>query len=117
MTKIPMGTTRPASNPWLTITDGDWTTKVLRAYSSKPDAPYARWLCEVTPQGSPFSDVGDTYIRDIDGRIVQIDPSVPNEALPSRWQDLGSEPHDYGQYCECDDCGRIDGTHDLTVEH
>ena len=100
MTKIPMGTTRPASNPWLTITDGDWTTKVLRAYSTKPDAPYARWLCEVTPQGSPFSDVGDTYIRDIDGHIVSRDMSVPEEALPRRWRD--------GK-CMCPDGHALDG--------
>ena len=38
---IPMGRTRPTSNPWLTIRAGDWTWKVLQAHVSNPDQRYA----------------------------------------------------------------------------
>ena len=85
---IPMGRTRPVEHPWLTITDGEWTWRVLKAYSADPDKPYARWLCDVT---SPYtyggSDLGDTYTADIvagGGYIVQRDPEVPDEAIPVR---------------------------------
>jgi hypothetical protein len=78
-----MGRTRPESNPWLTIRAGDWTWKVLQAHVSNPDQQYASWFCAVS---SPFTgrgyDVGDTYLADIEGEIVQRDPSVPDEALP-----------------------------------
>ena len=80
---IPMGRTRPFNNPWLTIKDGDWTWKVLQAHVQDPDQKYASWFCAVeTPFTAPGCDMGDTYIADVTGRIVQRDPSVPDEALP-----------------------------------
>jgi len=80
---IPMGRTRPTSNPWLTIRAGDWTWKVLQAHVSNPDQRYASWLCEVeSPYTQGCPDMGDTYIADVVGFIIQRDPEVPDEALP-----------------------------------
>jgi hypothetical protein len=80
---IPMGRTRPASNPWLTITNGDWTWKVLQAHVQDPDQKYASWFCVVTtPYTGSLGDMGDTYISEVQGFVTQRDPSVPDEALP-----------------------------------
>jgi hypothetical protein len=79
----PMGKTRPADNPYLTVTDGTFTHKVLKAYSADPDKPYARWFCDVSsPMTHGGSDLGDTYIATVTGRIIQRDPVVPDSALP-----------------------------------
>jgi len=80
----PMGKTRPVENPYLTIKGrGGWRWRVLKAWSTKPDAPMARWFCAVD---SPFTqgsyDMGDVYVSEIDGEVTQRDPSVPDEALP-----------------------------------
>ena len=86
-----MGKTRPASNPWLTIfhKPSGWTWKVLKAYSADPDAKYARWFCDVSsPFTAPSSDLGDTYISDIYGTIIQIDPTIPLSALPVLLRDM-----------------------------
>ena len=84
MAAIPMNKSRTPQDPWLTIKDGDWTWRVLRAYSLDPNKPGARWLCDVTsPYTGGMSDIGDTYISDIEGRIVQRDPEVPDSAIPS----------------------------------
>lgn len=80
---VPMGRSRTRENPWITITNGDWTWYVLKAYSADPDAPNARWFCTVvTPYTGEWGDMGDTYVADIDGYITQIDPDVPESALP-----------------------------------
>ena len=80
---IPMGRTRPASDPWLTVTDGSWEWRVLKAYTEDPDKPNARWFCEVRSPFVPRGEMGDTYVRDIAGAITQRDAAVPDEALPS----------------------------------
>ena len=84
MPSIPMGRTRPQETPWLIVESGSWEYRVLKAYSADPDKPYARWLCAVrSPFTGPFPDLGDTYIRDVQGRVTFQDPSVPGTALPS----------------------------------
>lgn len=89
MTKIAMGKTRPVSNPWLTIEgrgwNQGWTYKVLKANIGDPEKQYASWFVDVqSPYTNPGSDMGDTYIKEIEGVIVQRDPEVPDSALP-RW--------------------------------
>ena len=92
MSAIPMGKTRPIEKPYLTVTDGRFTFKVLKAYSADPDKPYARWLCEVTsPYTGPIGDIGDTYISDVAGVITQRDPDVPDEAMPSHLRKGGTK--------------------------
>lgn len=87
---IPMGKSRKASDPYMTFVartaGGDWTTKVLKAYSLDPDERYARWFCDVaTPYTGGGSDMGDTYTQDIIGQLWQLDPSVPLDAIPQRY--------------------------------
>lgn len=92
---IPMGKSRKASDPYMTFVYGRhidvlagtaWTTKVLKAYSLDPDAQYARWFCDVeTPYTRPGSDMGDTYIAEVEGQLTQLDPSVPLDAIPQRY--------------------------------
>lgn len=85
MAAIPMGKTRPKSNPWLIYQRDGWTWRVLKAYSADPRKKYARWFCDVE---SPFtqggSDLGDTYIADVVNHafLVYADPSVPESAIP-----------------------------------
>jgi hypothetical protein len=82
----PMGKSRPASNPYLTIEHAGWTWRVLKAYSANPDAPYARWFCAVSsPMLSRPDDMelGDTYISEIRGRVTGRDSAVPDSALPA----------------------------------
>jgi hypothetical protein len=77
-TVIPMGKRRPVTKPYLTIVGvGGWTWKVLKAYTHSPDARFARWHVEVN------GDMGDEYVQNINGRIVQRDPEVPDSAIPS----------------------------------
>ena len=82
----PMGKSRQANNPYLTIERAGWTWRVLKAYSANPDAPYARWFCAVSsPMLSRPDDLeyGDTYIADISGHVTQRDSVVPDAALPA----------------------------------
>ena len=84
---IAMGKSRKDSAPYLTIVEGSWKTLVLKAYSEDPDAKYARWFCKViTPMTGSYGDLGDTYIAEIPGEIVQRDPEVPESALPARFR-------------------------------
>ena len=84
MAARPMGKTRSADQPWLTVVNGTWTWKVLQAHVNDPDKPYASWFCQViTPMTGASGDWGDTYIADVRGTVVQRDPSVPDSALPS----------------------------------
>ena len=82
----PMGKSRTAKNPYLTIEYDGWTWRVLKAYSADPDARYARWFCAVS---SPMlarpddMEMGDTYISEIRGQVTQRDSSVPDSALPA----------------------------------
>jgi len=80
----PLGKTRPAKNPYLTIENNGWRWHVLRAYSLNPDAQAARWFCAVeSPFLSPGEmEYGDTYIAEIKGLITHRDPVVPDEVLP-----------------------------------
>ena len=82
-----MAKTRPADQPYLTVEDPripGWTTKVLKANVKNPDQPYASAFCLVTsPMTGPAGDMGDTYWADIEGRIVQRDPIVTDDMLPS----------------------------------
>jgi hypothetical protein len=81
-----MGKTRTKDNAYLVVRDDrmpDWTTYVLKAYTMKPDAPYARWFClVVTPFTGSMGDMGDTYIEDVRGFIVKRDPAVTDDCLP-----------------------------------
>lgn len=83
---VPMGKTRKLEDPWLVVENGDgWTFKVLKAYTADPNQPYARWLCAVS---SPYTfggyDMGDTYVKDVEGKITYRDPSIPDSAIPAR---------------------------------
>lgn len=81
----PMGKTRPESDPYLTVDGGNgFIYKVLKAYAADPDKQYARWFLSTTsPYTHGSGEMGDGYIAEVTGRIVQRDPSVPDEALPS----------------------------------
>jgi hypothetical protein len=61
--------TRPISNPYATVTVGDWTYSILKAYSRRSKEKldkYARWLClVVTPFTGSGGDIGDTYITSV----------------------------------------------------
>jgi len=91
---IAMGKTRKEDAPYITIETPGWgTTKVLKAYSADPDKPFARWFCVVvTDMTGPSGDMGDTYIAEITGRIVQRDPEVPDSAIPSHLLYPGTAP-------------------------
>ena len=82
-TKKPMGTRRDVQQPYLIVTDGDWEYRILKAYTSNPDAPFARWYAAIR---SPFTfggfAEGDTYILDITGTITFAEPDIPASALP-----------------------------------
>jgi hypothetical protein len=81
---IPMNKTRPTDRPYLIVEDGDWTYRVLRAYSKDPNAKFARWFCQVvTPYTGASGDLGDTYVTQVTGKVTYLDPEVPNSALPS----------------------------------
>ena len=45
--KNPMGKSRTVDDPYLTVESRGWTWKVLKAYSSDPNKPGARWFCAV----------------------------------------------------------------------
>lgn len=92
----PMGKTRPASDPYLTVKGpGGFTYKVLRAYALDPNKKYGRWYLATS---SPFTygedEYGDGYIATVTGTIVQRDPSVPDSALPLHLLGLGPVPRD-----------------------
>ena len=65
------GKTRPASDPYVTLKDGDWTYMVLKAYQApekERDNRYARaMVLVVTPYTGSGGDMGDTYIKEIPG--------------------------------------------------
>lgn len=90
MAKLSMGKSRTSKDPYIIISGGGWTWRVLKAYSADPDAPYARWFCDVSsPHTFGGSDMGDTYTQDIvDGarmlgaRITYRDPVVLDSDLP-----------------------------------
>ena len=84
MAKLTMGKTRPASDPYLTVTDGTFTYKVLKAYSADPNQQYARWfLATASPFTFGSDELGDGYIADVRGQIVQRRPEVTDADLPS----------------------------------
>ena len=74
--KNPMGKRRPADNPYVTIRNGQWVWKVLRAYVQDPNQPFARVHCVVETPFAQGADIGDTYWVDIRGEIVQLDDSL-----------------------------------------
>lgn len=62
------GKTRPVSNPYQTISAGDWTWKVLKHYQSREAELknlYAMVFCSVTSPFCPQGEMGDVYIKDI----------------------------------------------------
>lgn len=81
----PLGKSRKVEAPYLTVEDPrtGFIYKVLKAWQSDPDKPYARWFCAVS---SPYTyggyDMGDTYVSDVRGIIVQRDPIVTDADLP-----------------------------------
>lgn len=80
----PLGKTRPSDKPYLTISDGQFTWKVLKAYALDPDKQYARWfLATASPYTGGSDELGDGYIADVTGYVIQRDPGVPDEAIPS----------------------------------
>lgn len=60
--------TRPTENPYRIYrsADGTWEWRVLKAYKSDENAPYARWFLATK---SPFTygsfELGDGYIADV----------------------------------------------------
>lgn len=86
MPAIPMGKSRTKDNPYLILRWRDWEWRVLKAYSTDPDKPYARWFCAVSSSNTFGGfDMGDTYISDIADVPVVVayrDPEVPDSALP-----------------------------------
>ena len=82
----PMGKTRPESKPYLTVSDprSGFEWRVLRSYQTNNDKPYARWLCSVSSPYLPAGDreMGDTYVKDIEGTVTQRDPVVTDAAMP-----------------------------------
>lgn len=87
--KNPMLKTRPVENPYLTVVDetnafGKTTFKVLKAYQTDPEKPYARVFVQaVSPMTGSFGDMGDAYWGDVTGVITQRDPVVTDDLLPS----------------------------------
>lgn len=53
-------------SPYYTVSDGQFTTRVLRVYSD-PRKPFARALCYVT--GAQVADMGDNYCNMIPGLV------------------------------------------------
>lgn len=81
--------TRKVDNPYLLVTDGDWTWAVLKAYKSRKAElkdPYARWFCAVK---SPWTygqwEFGDVYIIEIPlgdvKTLLPLDDRLIQEAL------------------------------------
>jgi hypothetical protein len=62
--------TRPASDPYETITSNGWTWKILKHYQTlekEVENPYARVFCHVTSPFVPEGEMGDVYCADIPG--------------------------------------------------
>ena len=77
MAKNPYGKTRKESEPYATYSDKrtGWTWKILKTYQTPDNGaknPYATAFCSVS---SPYtyggSDLGDTYLNDIRGTLIQ----------------------------------------------
>ena len=89
MAKNPMGKFRKPEQPYLTVVDeanafGPTTFKVLKSYQIDPDKPYARVMVQaVSPMTGSFGDMGDAYWGDVTGEVVQRDPVVTDDLLPS----------------------------------
>lgn len=89
MAKNLMGKTRPVEVPYLTVVDeanawGPTTFKVLKAYQADPEKPYGRvFVSAVSGATGPMGDLGDAYWGDVTGEVIQRDPLVTDEMLPS----------------------------------
>ena len=80
--------TRPVTNPYMVVTDGDWTWAILKAYKSRKaelQDRYARWFCAVS---SPFTygewEFGDVYCMEVPLNLVAeltLDERLIQEAL------------------------------------
>jgi hypothetical protein len=70
--------TRPATNPYETWTNGEWTWKVLKKCQADDNKPFARWFCLVTSPFCPDGEMGDVYVAEIknSARLVQSDNFV-----------------------------------------
>jgi hypothetical protein len=69
MAKNLKGRTRPQSDPYEVITQGDWTWKVLKHYQSpegERSNPYARvFLATTSPYTFGSAELSDGYIDDV----------------------------------------------------
>lgn len=69
MAKNIWGKTRDKNDPYATVTVGDWTWHILKAYQTRAkekENKYARLFCAVrSPATMGSFDMGDTYISDI----------------------------------------------------
>jgi hypothetical protein len=63
------GKSRKVSEPYVTVTYGDWTWKILKAYQTRKAElgnKYARWFCAVSsPMTGGSFDMGDCYVSDV----------------------------------------------------
>ena len=72
----PYGKSRKTNEePYATYVQGTWTWKVLKLNQAPENAaknPQASALCAVRSPGTYGSfDIGDTYLNDIEGELVQ----------------------------------------------
>jgi hypothetical protein len=73
----PYGKTRKRNEPYATYYDSriGWTWKVLKTYQNPDNGsknPLAIAFCEVdSPLCQGFPDLGDTYLKDISGTLIQ----------------------------------------------
>jgi hypothetical protein len=90
--KNPMGKFREVTKgqqPYLTVVDeqnayGPTTFKVVKAYTTNPDKPYARvMVLAVSPMTGSTGEFGDAYWGDVTGTVTQRDPVVTDDLLPS----------------------------------
>ncbi len=60
---------------------GVWRIEVLKSWQADGSKQYARAFCRViTPMTGSSGDLGDTYVEDIYGEVVDFDPDVFSSA-------------------------------------
>jgi len=71
----PYGKSRKENNPYAIYKDGDWEYRILKLNQAPANAaknPYASAFCAVkSPMTGPSSDLGDTYLNEISGVLVE----------------------------------------------
>jgi hypothetical protein len=66
MAKNPAGKSRKQDNPYITITLGSWTWKVLKFWQADGQKEYGRAFCAVSsPATYGSADLGDVYVSEL----------------------------------------------------